>query len=163
MRAFPEPPKLILGERIEFRPRAEMGAPIIDGKLLRFLVDIEIRKAQRLRYCVSLVRIAVELATPETARPSEPPFAEMVSGNIRATDAVARWSSTSLTLLLVDAEAKSLPLIVGRLTTDLGMVWSAGGSCYPSTAIGIEDLLRQAEEGLLDAQRAGGTRLFLPT
>jgi hypothetical protein len=152
-----------LGERVEFRRRTEMGAPIIDGQLLRFLVDIEIRKAQRLRYCVSLVRIAADLAPPGTAPPSELPFAEMVASNIRSTDVVARWPSTSLTLLLLDADVTSLPSIVGRLTTELGIVWSAGGSCYPRTATGIEDLLRQAEDGMLKAQRDGGTRLYLPT
>jgi len=151
-----------LGERGAFRRRAEMGAPIVDGQLLRFLVDIEIRKAQRLRYCVSLVRIAADLAPSEDAPPPEPPFAEMVAGNIRSTDIVARWPSTSLTLLLVDADVTSLPSIVGRLTTDL-IVWSAGGSCYPRTATGIEDLLRQAEDRMLKAQRDGGTRLYLPT
>ena len=151
-----------MGERVEFRRPTEIGAPIIDDQLLRFLIDIEIRKAQRLRYCVSLVRIAADLPSPETAPPSEPPFAEMVARNIRSTDVVARWASASLTLLLVGADLPSLASIVRRLTAELRLVWSAGASCYPRTTTGMKDLLRQAEDRMLDAQRDGGIRLYLP-
>jgi hypothetical protein len=147
---------------VEFRRRAEMGASIIDGQALRVLVDTEIRKAQRLRYCVSLVRIVADLFAPETVAPSKPPFAELVACCIRSTDVVARWASTSLTLLLVDADVTSLPAIVDRLAPELGSGWSAGGSCYPRTATGIDDLLRQAEDRMLEAQRDGGARLYLP-
>ncbi len=151
-----------MGPRVEFKQPTEMGAPIIDGQLLQHLVDIEIRKAQRLRYCVSLVRIASD-PSPETAPPSKPPFAETIAGSIRSTDVVAHWAATSLALLLVGADVPNLPSIVRRLTIDTGIVWSAGGSCYPGTATGTEDLLRQAEDRMLEAQKDGSNRLHLPT
>ena len=151
-----------LGEAVESYRYAHIGALIVDGEFLRFLVDSEIRKAQRLRYCVSLVRMAADPTLPETARLSEPAFAERVAGHLRATDVVVRQTST-LTLLLVDADVASLPSIFGRLTTAVGIAWSAGGSCYPGTATRIEDLLRQAEETMLNAQKDGGRRLYLST
>lgn len=151
-----------IGARGEFRQSTGIGAPIIDGQLFRHLVDLEIRRAQRLRYCVSLVRIASDLPRETGPRP-EPPFAEMIAGSIRATDVVARWAATSLGLLLVGADVPNLPAIVGRLTIDIRTVWSAGGSCYPGTATGTEDLLHQAEDRMLDAQTDGANRLHLPT
>ena len=135
------------------------GASVIDRQLLRFLIDLEVRKAQRLRYCVSLVCIAANLPPP----PSAPAFAEIIARHIRATDAVAPWASASLALLLVDAEVTSLPSIVRRLMRDLPIVWSAGGSGYPRTASGAEDLLRQATDLMLEAQKDGEAGLYLAT
>ena len=151
-----------MGERVGSGRHAEIGASIVDGEFLRFLVDSEIRKAHRLRYCVSLVRMVADPTLRETARLSEPPLAERMARNLRATDVVMCQPST-FTLLLVDADVTSLSSIVGRLTTALGIGWSAGGSCYPRTATRIEDLLRQAEDRMLAAQRDGGSRLYLPT
>ena len=148
-----------MSERRELKPPEGSGASIIDGELFRFLVDIEVRKAQRLRYCVSLVCLAANLRP----HPSEPPFAEIVARHIRATDAVAPWVSSALALLLVDAEVTSLPSIVRRLTKDLPTEWSAGGSGYPRTATGAEDLLRQATDMMHEAQKDGETRLYLAT
>jgi hypothetical protein len=146
-----------MSERRELKPPNGSGASIIDGELFRFLIDLEVRKAQRLRYCVSLVCLAANLRP----HPSEPPFAEIIARHIRATDAVARWASASLALLLVDAEVTSLPSIVHRLTKDLPTEWSAGGSGYPRTATGAGDLLRQATDMMLQAQQDGGARIYL--
>jgi len=90
-------------------------------------------------------------------------IAEIIARHIRATDAVAPWASASLALLLVDAEVASLPSIVRRLTKDLPIVWSAGGSGYPRTATGAEDLLRQATDLMLEAQKDGEAGLYLAT
>lgn len=150
---------IMMSERRELKPPAGSGASIIDGQLFRFLVDIEVRKAQRLRYCVSLVCIAANLPP----RPFAPPFAEIIARHIRATDAVAPWASASLALLLVDAEVTSLSSIVRRLTRNLPIEWSAGGSGYPRTATGTENLLRQATDMMLKAQTDGGARLYLAT
>src|SRR6266852_3047379 len=86
-----------VGALVDFKLHTLMSATIIHGHLFHHLIDIEIRKAQRLRYCVSLVRIASDLS-PETAPPSKPPFAETIAGSIRSTDVVARWAATSLAL-----------------------------------------------------------------
>ncbi len=147
-----------MSERRELKLPAGYGSSIIDGQLFRFVVDIEVRKAQRLRYCVSLVCIA----NPPPPPPA-PPFAEIIARHIRATDAIAPWASASLALLLVDAEVTNLPSIVRRLMKDLPFVWSAGGSSYPRTASGAEDLLRQATDLMLEAQKDGEAGLYLAT
>jgi len=66
--------------------------------------------------------------------------------------------------MLIDADVASLPSIVDRLTTRLEMyLWSAGGASYPKTATRADDLFHQALHMMMQAQRDGGSRLYLPT
>src|SRR5438067_6828252 len=93
-------------------PPSDAGARVVDDLLFRFLVDLEVQKAQRLRYCVSLVCLAAEVAPPEAPESSLPSLAEMVTSSVRATDVVAPWDPASLALLLVDAETTHLSSIL---------------------------------------------------
>jgi len=58
-----------------FRPLSVGGGWAVDDLLFRFLVDLEVQKAQRLRYCVSLVCLAAEFAPPEAPESSLPSLA----------------------------------------------------------------------------------------
>ncbi len=140
------------------------GGWIVDSLGFRRLVDMEIQKAQRLRYCISLICIAVELRSSEMEQLAAPSLDEIISPYIRSTDVVACWAFPSLALLLVDAAVANLPSIVRRLTTRLEMfLWSAGGACYPRTATRAEELFHQALDLMMQAKRDGGNRLYLPT
>src|ERR1043166_2309396 len=106
------------------------GAQIVDPSIFRVLVEMETRKAQRMRYVVSLVCVGIEHA--ESAGQA---LAQRVAPGIRATDAVATQGDDSVTMLLVDAEDSNLPTIMERLRPGLDDVsWSAGGASYPKTA-----------------------------
>lgn len=130
--------------------------------LFRFLVDLEVQKAQRLRYCVSLVCLAVEVASAEALETPKPSLTEIVTRDIRGTDVVAPWAPASLALLLIEAETTHLPSILRRLMARLDTVtWSAGGSCYPKTATRAEDILRQAVASMMEAKQGGGNRLHV--
>lgn len=72
-----------------FRPPPNAGARIVDDQLFRFLVDLEVQKAQRLRYCLSVVCLAVDAAPAETR---ESALAEIVTRHIRGTDVVTPWA-----------------------------------------------------------------------
>jgi hypothetical protein len=149
------------GEPSLNRRPPEIGAKVVDDQVFRFLVDLEVQKAQRLRYCVSLACLATQVPA-ETREPPVSFLAENVTRHLRSTDAVAPWTPTSLALLLVDAETTHLPMILRRLTAGLEAVgWSAGGSCFPKTATRAEDLLRQAAELMAKAQDEGGNRLYV--
>ncbi len=151
---------LIVSEWRGFRPLSVGGGWAVDDLLFRFLVDLEVQKAQRLRYCVSLVCLAAEVAPPEA--PSPPSLAEMVTSSVRATDVVAPWDPASMAVLLVDAETTHLSSILRRLAALLGpMAWSAGASCYPITATRADDMLRQAVDSMVRAREAGGNRLYV--
>jgi len=147
----------------EFRLPPSGGAWIVDSLGFRRLVDMEIQKAQRLRYCISLICIAAELRSSEMEQLAAPSLDEIISPHIRSTDVVACSAFPSLALLLIDAEVTNLPSIVRRLTTRLEMfLWSAGGACYPSTATRAEELFDQALDLMMKAKRDGGNRLYLP-
>jgi hypothetical protein len=138
------------------------GGWVVDESLLRFLLDLEIHKAQRLRYSISLVCLAAESATIGTGEPSPSSLAASVGRHIRSTDAVAPWACGWIGLLLIDAETVHLPRVLDRLTVRLeAVVWSAGGSSYPRTAGTAEDMLRQAVDLLRQAKQEGGNRLYV--
>jgi hypothetical protein len=135
------------------------GAHIVDDDVFRLLLDMEIRKAERLRYLVSVICVDVE------AEESVPGAVRQMAPVIRATDAVSARDRSTVAVLLIDAEAASLPTILHRLKlAGLETVaWSAGGACYPETASSATELLEQALELMERAKHDGGRRFYLPT
>lgn len=144
---------------------------MVEEDLFRYLVELELRKAARLQYCVSVVYFTPDMppgeADPDTTRR----LAENATRRFRAGDVVASLP-TAIGLLLVDAETQALPHIFDRTTEQLGHprplpsgepgTWSGGASCYPLTAMTGAEMLRQASDLMAEATRAGGGRLCLP-
>jgi hypothetical protein len=138
------------------------GGWLVDVPLFKLLVDFEIQKAQRLRYSVSLVCFDVDPASAGDEKTSVLALAETVTRHLRGTDAVASWTQGWVGLLLIDADATHLPLIVQRLTERLDASgWSAGGACYPRTATRGDDMLLQAIDLMGRARGEGGNRLYV--
>ena len=138
------------------------GGWLVDESLFLLLVNFEVHKAQRLRYSVSVVCFAVEPGSAGNGEASPSSVAERVTRYLRRTDAVASSAEGWVAILLIDAETTHLPSILDRLTTRLETVaWSAGGSCYPRTAIQAEDMLRQAVDLMGRARQEGGNRLYV--
>jgi hypothetical protein len=138
------------------------GGWLVDEPLFRFLINFEIQKAQRLRYSISLVCLAIEPTTTGNGEASPVSVGERIVTYLRGTDAVALSAQGWFAMLLVDAETTHLPAIFDRLTARLETAgWSAGGSSYPRTAARAEDMLRQAIELLTRARGEGGNRLYV--
>jgi len=136
------------------------GAHIVDSKVFRLLVDLEVQKAQRLHYCISVVCLAAEMLSDTAPAAIGNPVASLVSRHLRATDVVAPYGHSFVAILLVDTETGHLPAILDRLTEHLGSVpWSAGGSSYPRHVTMAEDMLRQAVNFMIHAKESGGSRL----
>src|SRR5258708_11483996 len=116
------------------------GAQIVDDDVFRLLIDMEIQKAQRLRYLFSVVCVHVEA---ETAIRDVGAAARMLASTIRSTDAVTARDGSTVALLLIDADASSLPTILQRLEVAAleAVPWSAGGACYPQTPPPADELL----------------------
>ena len=148
--------------RTEAGPRPTRGgAQIVDDDVFRLLIGMEIQKARRLRYLVSVVCIHVEA---ETGSADASAAVKMVASLIRSTDAVAARDQSTVALLLIDAEASNLPAILQRLEVALeALPWSAGGACYPQTAASAEELLTQAATMMARARRDGGRRFYIST
>jgi hypothetical protein len=141
-------------------PKTERGAEvtshIVDDKTFRLLLDLETRKAQRLRYPVGVVCLAMD-----ESNATREMLAEMAAWAIRETDSVAWRDSYSVVVLLIDAEAGNLPVIVERLTSALDSAWSAGGACYPESGPTAEKLMDQATAMQTRARQDGGRRLYV--
>ncbi len=138
----------------------KFGSTTVDEPLFRFLVELEVAKARRLRYCVSVVCLGIESLPDDLSFIKR--MAERFIRHLRATDVVVPYPPSSLSLLLVDAEAPTLSSIVHRITEHLGGIpWSAGGASYPRTASGAQDLLTRAFELAARAKEEGGRRLYL--
>jgi hypothetical protein len=151
-----------MGEWRGFNLLDDAGARVVDDLVFRFLVELEIQKAQRLRYSVSLVCLAAEAAATETGESAAPSLAPIVTRDLRGTDVVTPWTPDSLALLLVDAEIAHLPSILRRLTARLEPIaWSAGGASYPRTTTRADDLLSQAVDSMLRAKEEGGNRFYV--
>jgi hypothetical protein len=141
---------------------SDNGAAVVDDQLFRFLVGSEVKKARRLRYCVSVVYLTADVPPVTPQEPAERALAELVTPCIRDTDAVTSWAPASLALLLIDADATQLPTVLRRVTARLGTrAWSAGGACYPTTASRADDLLHQAMDSMVQAKEDGGNRLYV--
>jgi hypothetical protein len=147
-----------------FEPPSVGGGWLVDESLFRLLLELEIQKAQRLRYSVSLVCLTAVLASPGSGRPSWASVAGSITPYLRCTDAVAPWTEGWLALLLPAAEPPHLPSILERLTARVAPIaWSAGGSWYPRTAAHANDMLRQAVDLLARAKADDGNRLYVPS
>lgn len=145
---------------------------LVDESLFKFLVDLEVEKAERLQYCVSVVCLSPqgEATDPTLAQRT----AEVASRTFRSTDIVSALSPELVCLLLIDAETRDLEQIFSRTASELGahaltaeptgerVAWSAGGSCYPLTAMTGTELIRQATELTSRARGEGESALRLP-
>ncbi len=160
---------------MERGPNGQNGhfSNFVDEKLFRILLHLEVQKAVRLQYCVSVVCFTPDLQTvdPELAER----IAESAVRHLRGTDVATTLSQSSIGLLLIDANLQALQPILNRATEAAQVAaqaltaqqrpvsLSAGASSYPETATSGRDLLRQASDLMSRARAEGGDRLYLPS
>lgn len=149
-------------------------ASLVEEDLFRFLVDLEIQKAGRLQYSISVVCL-----TPQGIEGRDDPgfvrrAADVARRAFRSTDTVSALTPSLVCTLLVNAETRDLPDIFRRTTAELDahtltalpsgerITWTAGGSCYPVTAMTGTELLRQAADLTTRARAEGTGTLRLP-
>ena len=158
---------------------------LVAEDLFKLLLHLEIQKAVRLQYCVSVICLTPDLPDlpNQTIDPGLPrQIAESAVRQLRGTDVATIFSSGgSVGLMLIDADTRTLGQILDRATDaarvtmgqavarqdqprqDQPISLSAGASCYPETATSGRDLLRQATELMGRARAEGGNRLYLPS
>jgi hypothetical protein len=149
------------------------GAPVPEP-LFRYLLDLEIERATRLRYCVSLACLMPDLDVAQPDPDLTRAIARIALRQLRRTDLATTLSGDVVGLLLIDTE----PEVVGRILDRTAnarlpegrrfvrgrqiVSVSAGASCYPITAPDRTALLREASQLMHRARREGGDRLLLP-
>jgi GGDEF domain-containing protein len=149
------------------------GAPLPE-RLFRYLLDLEIEKANRLRYCLSLVCLTPDLEGSQVGADLTRAIARIALRQLRGTDLATTLSRETVALLLVDTDPTMLTRILDRTANaqlpegrrfvrgrQIVSV-SVGASCYPLTAPDRATLLREANDLMHRARREGGDRLILP-
>jgi hypothetical protein len=145
-------------------------ALLVDEQTFALVVELEIRKAVRLGYPVSVVAVL-----PDPAGGGEIPdpgsFADQVaraiSRVIRGTDLLGlRAASSSVRVLLVGAALEHLHGVIQRITEEVtryrfringdrtAVTLSVGSAGFPATVGTSQDLLSQAETRAREARRA---------
>lgn len=161
---------------MERGPNGQNGhfSNFVDEKLFKLLLHLEVQKAVRLQYCVSVVCFTPDLQTVDPGLAER--IAESAVRHLRGTDVATTLSQSSIGLLLIDANLRALPPILSRATAAAAQAaaqtlaarqgpvsLSAGASSYPETATSGRDLLRQASDLMSRARAEGGDRLYLPS
>src|ERR1041384_5980306 len=132
-------------------PLPSVGASLVDAATFRLLLELEIRKAQRLRYCLSLVRPRGRILGGDGAAAS---LAHILASRVRATDVALASGTDEVALLLIDADISSLPTILRRVIADFeGTPWYAGVASFPKSGSSPDHLLDHAERMLMEAER----------
>jgi hypothetical protein len=152
------------------------GGPtnVVPEELFRYLLDLEVEKAARLRYCVSVLCLSPDLGQGESDPDLTQHIAVEAARRLRRTDVATLLDDGSVAVMLPDADPDTLPAILDR-TADAHepggrrfvrgvrqVSLSVGGGCYPVTATSAPAVLRQAHALMARATAQGGNRLVLP-
>jgi hypothetical protein len=130
------------------RGRMALGspaAPIVDQDLFRFISALEVRKAIRLRYPISLLTIIF----PPDAEPRR--VADSIARMIRCTDVITyQAAKAALQVLLVDASLDDATSVIRclreRMPQGDALAWRVRS--FPGTATSVEELLTENGDGL---------------
>jgi hypothetical protein len=141
----------------------------VSDRVFRYLLTLEVEKAARLGYCVSLVCLEPDQEPLGADGHLARNLARLALPSLRRTDAAGMIGRDTVGLLLVDAAPSALPVIVDRAVGLLrspdrervGPLVSGGGACFPLTASSEPALVRQAWACLRQAREAGGDRLVV--
>lgn len=149
-------------------------APIVDDDTFALITELEVRKAVRLQYYVSLLGIRADLEDGDEGpapRSINQQLAELISTEVRSTDVIcATPASPYLRILLVNAHLYNLPVVIQRIIRTVSrhvfeindqlreVALSMGGACFPSTARGRHELFTQVGALVMEAQRDKGER-----
>jgi hypothetical protein len=148
----------------------ESSHRVVAPSLFRYLIALEVEKAQRLSYCISVICLGADIVQADRHRLSESHIFEAILRIVRATDVVTPLPDACFAVLLIDAESTALPEIIDRLREEVAAValsggqmttWSAGGACYPKTTTAGPELLRDALRLMTLARGEGGDRFYV--
>jgi hypothetical protein len=133
---------------------------VVDQDTFALVTELEICKAVRLQYYVSLMAIDLFVADAESThdlRGVPEQVALVISEQLRGTDLVGVGPTPpQLHVLLVNAHLDSLSLVIQRITDEvsrhvfpvegqsMGIQLSVGCACFPTTASTRDELVSQA-------------------
>jgi diguanylate cyclase (GGDEF)-like protein len=145
--------------RMAARHLGSLGT-VVDDATFGVIGKLEVRKAVRLQYYVSLLAIKPSLndyGNVVDPRGLVRRLAPILDRQLRATDLVGIASGVpSLYVLLIDAYLEGLPVVIERLTEEVkthrfdiegkrqSVRLTIGYACFPTTATSWAELMNQA-------------------
>ncbi len=139
-------------------------ARIVDEATFTLITDLEVHKAVRLEYFVSLLGIDIEVHSDRLRASVGEHLAEIISGHVRATDTISFvGAEPRLFVLFVGANIANMPLIIERLRQFLtlhapeisdqrNVGLAIGASCFPSPARDREELFSHVDRLIEEAR-----------
>jgi hypothetical protein len=153
---------------VDLDPRA----PIVEGETFTLVAALEVRKAVRLQYYVSLLAIQADFDEPGQRTDwlaLHRLIADVIRGQVRSTDVISVMpTSAHVGVLLVGTYLDELPVVIERIAGAVNhhafkangrigrVTLSMGGACFPTTAHGAEQLFHQATSLCAEARRERG-------
>jgi hypothetical protein len=156
-------------------PDRNSNAFVLDHETFALIAELEVRKAVRLQYFVSLLAIHPDVDGGPPPEDLDQQLAQVVRSEVRGTDVIGLQGTSGLHILLTNAPLDDLAAIIERITRAvnrhvfkvqdqrLPVTLSTGGSCFPTTARGRDDLFGQVHMLAAEAreQRTGRSRYRL--
>ena len=145
-----------------------------------FLFDLEVKKAIRYQYFVTVLFLELDYGDGEGAVAAGPHsrseqlgvVAELLRDELRATDVIGRQADDRFSILLHHADDANTMRIGERLRRRVAdyvfsqglegrRTVSIGGACFPTSGNYPEDLLSEADRMLQRAKHEGGNKIYV--
>jgi GGDEF domain-containing protein len=127
------------------------SAHVVDDRVFRLVLEMEMSKALRLQYMYSVLTIVREPARgPSTAngRSDADSIAAVVSRATQASDLIGLVpNAPAVRILLVDTHLDDLSGVIERVRAEFSpeVTLSFGAACFPTTGSTTAELLRRAD------------------
>ena len=133
--------------------KVQSNAYVVDERLFKFVLTMEVRKALRIQYPLLLLTIVRQMpsATRGSAFADVGSIVEPVSRVIRGGDLIGLVpTGPALRVLLVGAYLEDADGVIERIREELPREARLrfGVACFPGTATTVEELLGRADAGV---------------
>lgn len=134
--------------------RTHPDAWVVDDRMFKFVVEMEVRKALRIQYPLSVLTIIRQPPPTSTgsARLADgDPIVASVSRTIRGADLIGLVpTGPALRVLLVGAHLDDTDGVIERIREEVPQesTMRFGVACFPATARTAEELLGRADAGV---------------
>lgn len=140
---------------MESHPFIEQGSRLLAPAAFDFVLESELKRAVRAQNFLTLVVVEARREWEGLTLTADPgtvaELAEIVGREVRDTDLLGRTDEGLLSLLLLDADFDTSTQVIDRLMSRISnydfpkpLRLAVGAACYPTHAVDVASLRRQA-------------------
>lgn len=154
---------------------------VVDERLFDYLLELEIKRANRYLYFFSLLAVQPDLLPANNGMKDKPLLTRLgtlIQSEIRTSDVVGRIGTDTYFLLIHQADEGGSVIVGERVRgrvenytftadrehegSEKKLTISLGGVCFPTHATTHNDLVHTLKNMLAKARSTGGNRTCLP-